>query len=307
LLKRLHINFTSFFRDSSEWNHLAGEILPRILTIKAVDDPIRILSLGCASGEEAFSMAILLAEALGKEKFHRRVRIYGLDIDQQAIGKARRGVYPLTILKAVSPERLRAYFDVRGDGYGVTDDLRRSVIFGRYDLIADAPFSHMDLILCRNTLIYFDRRLQRRIYARLHYALNPSGYLFMGRTERADIGNGLFTRVSPGFQIYSKNARNALRVVDMKADVARNHDNRLLNAVLQAGERPQIILTSGGKLASANAAACAFFMIQTEDIRQPFGDWESSHRPRDLIGSGRADVCQERSGFEGTAEMGKTS
>ena len=183
LFNTVLINVTAFFRDAPAWQGLAEQVLPRILEEKPPDEPIRCWSAGCASGEEAYSVAMLLAEALGEHEYRRRVKIYATDADEEALSTARQGSYPEACAKDVPPELLARYFEKSNDRYVFRPDLRRSLIFGRHDLVQDAAISRIDLLICRNTLMYFNAETQARILARFHFALHRNGYLFLGRAE----------------------------------------------------------------------------------------------------------------------------
>ncbi len=204
LLNTVLINVTAFFRDERAWQFLAKEIVPQIAQEGGAGKPIRAWSAGCASGEEAYSLAMLLCEAMGRDEFRRRVRIYATDVDQDALREARLARYTAEALKAV-PEELRdRYFDRVGDGWVFQPDLRRSVIFGRHDLAPDAPISRLDLIVCRNTLMYFNAPAQAQILARLHFALLDGGYLFLGRAEMLLSRADLFVPLHMSHRIFAK-------------------------------------------------------------------------------------------------------
>ncbi len=191
LFNTILINVTAFFRDASAWNYLAQEVIPRIVEGQTEDDPIRVWSAGCASGEEAYTLAILLAEALGPEKFRRQVKIYATDVDEEALAQARRASYSPEALEPVPAELRDRYFNVVNDRYVFRPDQRRAVIFSRHDLVQDAPIPHLDLLVCRNTLMYFNAEIQARILARLQCALKDHGFLFLGQSEM------LLTRATP--------------------------------------------------------------------------------------------------------------
>src|SRR5436190_18173842 len=184
LFNTVLINVTSFFRDTAAWDYLAAKIIPRIIKGKRPGDPIRVCCIGCASGEEAYSVAMLLTEAIGDKAFRERVKIYATDIDADALAHARHAIYNAKSVAAV-PAKLRAkYFESSyADQFAVRGDLRRAVIFGRLDLVQDAPISRLDLLLCRNTLMYFNAETQARIVGRFHFALNDEGLLFLGKSE----------------------------------------------------------------------------------------------------------------------------
>src|SRR4051812_4754437 len=177
------INVTAFFRDGVPWEALSNMIVPRILEAKAPEEPIRVWSAGCASGEEAYTLAIVLAEALGTDAFRSRVKIYATDVDEQALTFARHATYDAKQLEGVPPSLVEKYFERQDGRYVFRKDLRRLVIFGRNDLVQDAPISRIDLLVCRNTLMYFNAATQAKILARFHFALSDAGYLFLGRAE----------------------------------------------------------------------------------------------------------------------------
>src|SRR4029453_17256108 len=137
------INVTSFFRDPPNWEFLSAEVLPQLLAAKPADEPIRIWSAGCASGEEAYSLAMIIAEAMGAEAARERVKIYATDVDEEALNQARQARYTSRQVEGVDPELLARYFEGNGQGHVFSKELRRSVIFGRHDLIQDAPISRI--------------------------------------------------------------------------------------------------------------------------------------------------------------------
>src|SRR5262245_44918659 len=153
LFNTILIKVTDFFRDPPAWEYLAKEVVPRILATKQPADAIRVWSAGCASGEEAYTLAMILCEAVGADRFSQHVKIYGTDLDLEALNQARQGVYTPRQTEAIDPELRKKYFEPNnGDRLSFRKDLRRSVIFGRHDLTHDAPISRLDLLVCRNTL-----------------------------------------------------------------------------------------------------------------------------------------------------------
>jgi two-component system, chemotaxis family, CheB/CheR fusion protein len=211
LFNTILINVTSFFRDQPAWDFLAGSVVPRIIQNKGADDFIRIWSAGCATGEEAYAIAMLMAEALGKEGFRQRVKIYATDVDEDALATARQAGYGAKEIQPVPEEFRQKYFDAVGSRYVFNSDLRRSVIFGRHDLVQDAPMSRLDLLVCRNTLMYFNAETQGRILSRFHYALNADGFLFLGKAEVLLIQSSLFTPVELKCRIFSKSPQVTMR------------------------------------------------------------------------------------------------
>ncbi len=219
LFNTILINVTSFYRDEPSWDYVARSVLQPMLERGSTADSVRMWSAGCASGEEPYTLAILLAEALtaargeaqGLEIFRHSCKIYATDVDEQALRQARQGAYPATAL-APLPEAYRAkYFRKEGDRYVFRADLRRSLIFGRHDLIQDPPISRLDLLVCRNTLMYFNADAQQRILARYHFALNDTGYLFLGRAEMLLAHAHLFTPLDLGHRVFAKVARSIAR------------------------------------------------------------------------------------------------
>src|SRR3954454_12275332 len=177
------INVTGFFRDPQAWEFVAEEIVPRIISGKDPDAPIRVWSAGCASGEEPYTIAMIFGRALGVERFRSRVKVYATDIDEEALSEARAATYSPQALEAV-PEELRdQYFEETARGQSFRTDLRRNVVFGRHDLLQDAPISRLDLLVCRNTLMYFTADAQSSVLERFRFALEHGGYLFLGRAE----------------------------------------------------------------------------------------------------------------------------
>lgn len=200
------INVTEFFRDQDAWKIIETEVLPEIISRKKSGDSIRIWSAGCASGEEPYSIAILLAETLGDAIANFDIRIYATDIDDNALTEARRGVYSEEKLRNVRPDRLEKYFAKDGHVYKIDRHIRQMVAFGRQDLTADAPISHLDLLICRNVLIYFNAKLQHKLLYRFDFAMNRGGYIFFGKSESTALGSKFFEVVSQKWRIFQKTA-----------------------------------------------------------------------------------------------------
>lgn len=205
-LNSVLINFTHFFRDRLVWDYLANHTIPQIIANKEPNEPIRVWSAGCASGEETYSLAMLLAEALGIEQFQQRVRLYGTDVDLDAVMQARKGYYSAYAVSAI-PQALRnQYFDSTTYGYLWRADLRRSTIFLCRSLIQAAPFPRIDLLLCRNTLIYFMEEAQIRAFVRFHFSLTNNGFLVLGQADNlsAHPQSSLFTSVERRARVFTK-------------------------------------------------------------------------------------------------------
>lgn len=195
LFNTILINVTSFFRDAEVWTLLREQIIPELLERQLSGTPIRVWSAGCASGQEPYSLAMLFAEAVGSGALRDRVKIYATDADDDALAEGRTATYTPKQAADV-PDDLRAkYFDSAGGNCVVTRDLRRAVIFGRHDLLQDAPIAKVDLLLCRNTLMYFNAEAQARVVQRLYFSLNASGYAVLGHAEMVYNHAALFTPV----------------------------------------------------------------------------------------------------------------
>ncbi len=182
LFNTVLINVTSFFRDAEAWAYLRSDLLPTLLEQKGTA-PIRIWSAGCATGEEAYTLAMCLSEALGLDRAREQVKIYATDVDEEALAEARLATFHERQLRNVPRDLVDRYFESSGQRYTLVKELRRMVIFGRNDLVQDAPISHIDLLLCRNTLMYFNAETQAGIVRRLHFALENTGVLFLGKAE----------------------------------------------------------------------------------------------------------------------------
>jgi two-component system, chemotaxis family, CheB/CheR fusion protein len=200
----LLLNVTTFFRDASAWQSLAQEIIPRLVALKPEHEPIRVWSAGCASGEEVYTIAIILAEALGTQNFKARVKIYATDVDEQSLTQGRLANYTSMAVRGVQAEFLDKYFHLAEMVYYFRQELRQTVIFGKHDLVQDAPISRLDLLVCRNTLMYFSTETQARILKRFHFALKERGFLFVGKAEMLLSQVNLFAPVQFESCIFSK-------------------------------------------------------------------------------------------------------
>jgi two-component system, chemotaxis family, CheB/CheR fusion protein len=278
LFNTILINVTSFFRDDGSWDFLREHVLAKVVEGKRAGDPIRIWCAGCASGEEAYTLAIVVAETLGVPEMHKNVKIYATDVDEEALAVARSGVYPA---KAVAPELQEKYFEPRDDErLVVKQELRRTVIFGRHDLVSDAPISRVDLISCRNTLMYFNAEAQSRIYRNFHFALHPHGYLFLGKSEMLLTRTDMFSPIDLKRRVFERVTR---------AGEHRDVPPRLVSvqellrrAVFESATIAQVVVDADGVLVEANSRARAQFRLDERDIGRPFQDLELSYRPLEL-------------------------
>lgn len=198
------INVTSFFRDRDAWEYLATEIVPKIIANKQPDEPIRVWSAGCSTGQEVYSLLILLAEALGIEYCLQQVRCFATDADKAAIWQAREGIFSELEVASIPADLREKYFEQTEKGYVFHSKLRHMVIFAHHDLIQDAPMSKQDLLLCRNVMIYFNLKAQTAILARFHFALKNTGFVFLGKAEAIINRRQIFTPISLKHRIYVK-------------------------------------------------------------------------------------------------------
>jgi two-component system, chemotaxis family, CheB/CheR fusion protein len=206
LLGDLLISVTTFFRDAEAFDKIAKNLLPQLIASKQAEETIRVWVSGCATGEEAYSFAILLLEEAAKHPLRPPMQVFGSDLDARALAAAREGRFPIAIETDVSEERLRRFFTREGNHYRIRQEVRDIVLFAVHDLLKDPPFSHIDLISCRNVLIYLDRELQEQVCSTFHYALNPGGFVFLGSSETADNPPGLFRTVDRAARIYQSTA-----------------------------------------------------------------------------------------------------
>ena len=220
LLDDLLIHVTNFFRDPAAFARLA-EAMPAVFEGKRAGDEVRVWVAGCATGEEAYSVAILLCEHAASLREPPTVQVFATDLSADAIQTARLGVYPASIEADVTPARLREHFVKTPAGYRVREALRERVLFAPHSLLKDPPFAHLDLVTCRNLLIYLQRDLQRRTLELFHYALRPGGLLLLGASETADPAGGLFEDVDKGAHLYrARDVASALPRVSTSRRVA---------------------------------------------------------------------------------------
>lgn len=208
LFSDLLISVTSFFRDQKAFESLEQRAIPELFDGKGPGEPIRVWVAGCATGEEAYSIGILLLEEAARCELPPEIQVFGSDLDAGALAVARQGRYPASIEADVGEERLRRFFTRDDDHYVVRRELRDILLFATHSLLKDPPFSRLDLISCRNLLIYLRREMQQQVCSTLHYALNPDGFLFLGVSENADVPTGLFRFIDREARIYQSTGRN---------------------------------------------------------------------------------------------------
>jgi two-component system CheB/CheR fusion protein len=204
LFRDLLINVTSFFRDKAVFRALTTDILPEIIAAKRESDPLRIWIPGCATGEEVYSVGICVSEALAKAKKNLKVQIFGTDLSDWAITRARSGIYSAAALASVSEARKRRFFDLVDANYRIRRSIREMCTFAQQNVCEDPPFSRMDLISCRNVMIYLGPKLQRKCVPLFYYALNPHGFLMLGVSESIGSFADLFTLMDKKHKVYRK-------------------------------------------------------------------------------------------------------
>jgi two-component system, chemotaxis family, CheB/CheR fusion protein len=291
LFEMLLINVTEFFRDVSSWDHLRDAVLPKLLAAKEADEPVRVWSAGCAGGQEAYTVAMIFAELLGIDQLRERVKIYATDIDEDALNQARLGVYHAKETESVPPELRERYFERADQRLAFRKDLRRSVIFGRNNLVADAPISRLDLLICRNTLMYFNAETQARILRHFHFALHDGGVLMLGRSEMMVSHRDLFGADDLKKRIFVKQFRPTLASrmgafgngeSPERPDAAED-DRVSRDAALELGPHGHLIVSRTGRLTFANLSARALFQISREDLLRPLADLALARTPVDLL------------------------
>src|SRR5580700_9551651 len=206
LFNDLLIGVTHFFRDAEAFEALGREVIPKLFEGKRADDQVRVCVVGCATGEEAYSIAILLCEHASTLKDCPKIQIFATDIDDRSLSMARKGRYPESIAEHVSAERLERFFVKDDKAYQAKRELRELCLFSTHSFIKDPPFSRLDLISCRNVMIYLGPDLQQRILPLFHYALRSAGYLFLGPSESVASHRELFHTVDKKHRIFQRKA-----------------------------------------------------------------------------------------------------
>ncbi len=225
LFKELLINVTCFFRDPEAFVVLKQNILPQLLKDKPEGYVFRVWVAGCATGEEAYSIAILLRELMDETQRDFKTQIYSTDLDEDAIAMARAGIYPPNIAQDVTPERLRRFFLKEDAGYRVKKEIREMVVFATQNIIKDPPFTKLDLLSCRNLMIYLEPELQNRVIPAFHYALKPGGALFLSPSESIGNHTDLFTPLNRKWKFYQTTPSIASTRAVMTSGLSWTRDN----------------------------------------------------------------------------------
>jgi two-component system CheB/CheR fusion protein len=293
LFNTILINVTGFFRDAETWTYLQQNVMPDVIADAEKFSDIRVWSAGCASGEEAYSLAIAFAEALGIEETAKRVKIYGTDVDEDALRDARTGIYTTKALDPISPEIRNKYFEQTGGGqFAFRPDLRRRVIFGRHDITRDAPISRLDLLVCRNTLMYFNVETQAQVIDRFHFALRGGGDLFLGKAEMLLSDSERFDVVSMRQRIFRRRPGASVpryQTMPIRLDTIGSPEIRevsrkrqLRDLALEAAPFAVLGIDAEGMVILINSQMRNVFGMTSRDLGRPFHDLEISYRPVEL-------------------------
>ncbi len=237
LFRDLLIGVTSFFRDPDAYAMLEKTVVSQWLADKDNETPIRIWIPGCATGEEAYSIAMLLIEKYTAAGKTPNLQIFATDIDDAALDLARRGSYPVSISADLTPERLARFFTHSGDHYLINKQVRDYVVFAAQDLISDAPFSKLDLISCRNLLIYLESKIQQKVISLFHFSLNPDGYLFLGSSETVGRQVDQFETLSKKWRLFRRVGPSRRDLVEFPITTASERRDMLLPALQPASSR----------------------------------------------------------------------
>ena len=292
LFNTILINVTSFLRDVEAWTYLRREIMPELIADTESAEDIRVWSAGCATGEEAYSLAIAFAEALGIEETAKRVKIYGTDVDEEALRDARAGLYPAKALESLPMELRDKYFDKNGGQFAFRPDLRRRVIFGRHDITRDAPISRLDMLVCRNTLMYLNVETQSHVIDRFHFALREGAFLFLGKAEMLLSDGDRFEVVSMRQRVFKRRPGTSMsryQTVPIKLDTVAASEIRevsrkrqLRDLALETAPFGVLGIDAEGSVAMINSPMRTMFGMTSRDVGRLFRDLEISYRPVEL-------------------------
>ncbi|MBB3209228.1 two-component system CheB/CheR fusion protein [Rhodopirellula rubra] len=287
LFRELLISVTEFFRDAESFEALASSVLAKCIDERSAqaaddnDDPLRIWVAGCATGEEAYTVAILLLEQMKRIGKTIPVQIFATDLDDRALQVARAGAYPIGISDQVSDQRLNDYFHKRANQYFVNKEVRKLVVFSAHNLISDPPFTKQDLILCRNLLIYLGTHLQRKLIPLFHYALKPTGHLFLGPSESMSSHKELFAAIDVKHRIYQRKSTaisgpsvNEMPALSLGRYSSPTHESETEVDLFQYGQRimldefaPQwAIIDDEGRIQTLSADTSAFLQLTAGDF-----------------------------------------
>ncbi|MBV6623178.1 MAG: protein-glutamate O-methyltransferase CheR [Rivularia sp. (in: Bacteria)] len=274
LLDTILINCSDFFRDSDYWDYLANNIIPQIITSKQPDERIRVWSAGCSSGQEVYTLVMLLVEALGIEQYLQRVQVFATDIDKDALKQSRQASYSQQQVADIPNRLLSKYFEQTEQSYIFDSKLRRTIVFGCHDLAKDAPMSKIDLLVCRNVLIYLTLATQATVLVRFHFALTDKGFLFLGKVEGLTNDSRIFTPISLKYRIFAKGQKLSLKdhlrikpqtltPSEISPLITQTH---IAQAAFFASPFAQLAVDSNSRLLMANDRAYALFNLKSVDL-----------------------------------------
>lgn len=275
LLNTVLINLTSFFRDRASWEYLANELIPTIIASKQPDEPIRVWSAACASGQEVYSVVILFAEALGIESCLQRLQFIATDWDKDALSQARNATYKLRDVSEIPADLLEKYFEqTEQGGYIFHRQLRRTILFADHNLVKHAPMSKIDLLVCRNALMYFNSDIQTTILIRFHFGLKDNGFLFLGKPEMVMTPRPIFTPINIKHRVYQKGLKLELEEHLQICSRSRKKpaidspatDIRIWQTAFETSPFAQLAIDSNRCLILANAKANTLFGLTLNDL-----------------------------------------
>ncbi|MDR3501260.1 MAG: CheR family methyltransferase [Legionella sp.] len=290
LFKELLINVTGFFRDPDAFELLKKELIEKILAHKDKDRELRIWVPACSTGEEAYSIAIIIYECMQSLKLNYNVQIFGTDIDEDAIKIARTGVYPLSIKTDISPERLQQFFIKDNDSYKINLEIRKMIIFAVQNIIKDPPFTRLDLLSCRNLFIYLSSELQKKIFPLLHYSLLPKGLLFLGTSETIGSSSNFFNTIDKKWKIFERNQRKSSFISNREItfkndrpttatilennmhDIEQNLSNLIKNILLKYYTPACVVIDEKGVIIYVYGKTSKFLEFPSGEVRLSFLD-----------------------------------
>lgn len=289
LFNAILINVTCFFRDPASWEYVGQQIVPQVIARTPASQPIRVWSAACATGEEAYTLAMVLCEALGEEAFRERVKIYATDADEAALCTARQAIYDEKTVADV-PDGLREkYFDRTNGRFVFRKEIRRSVIFGRHDLLQDAPISRVDVLVCRNALMYLTPEGQARVLSRFYFAMNDRSFLFLGRAEMLLTHAHYFTPVELRHRVFQQAPRASMRErIQIMGKSGREEGSQLPNylklreTAFECDPVPRLVLDATGMLVAVNERARSVFRLAPRDVGRSLRDLDILSHPADL-------------------------
>ena len=297
LFNSILVNVTGFFRDSDAWETLRTDALPALINAAMAAGRLRVWSAGCSTGEETYSAAIMLADALGSRAADLDVKVYATDVDEEALVAARQAVFRADQLKDLPADMLERHFAPEGHVFRVRRELRRWCIFGRHNLTQDPPLPQIDLLLCRNLLIYFKSPLQERLLARFHYALREGGVLFLGRSESVMARSRGFVPISQKWRLFRRSSdlsltpdfatrrQETMPTADLRATPAAATEPPRITAgsIVRALPYPVMLIGLDDSVREWNEAASVLYEIPEKSaVGRQFRDLDISYRAEGL-------------------------